>query len=167
VIVTFICENCKRSVERKKRSDSKFRFCSVKCSTKNACELSRLVDRSREKNPAWKGGRRIASGYVFLLKRSHPRANNKGYVQEHRLVMEEFLGRYLTSKERVHHINGVKTDNRIENLVLLNSQSEHIREHFKNHTMKLDYWKGKKMSIEHRRKMSEAHLRIWRDRKSA
>lgn len=53
-------------------------------------------------------------------------ANKKRYV--HRLVMEEYLGRPLRKDEHVHHINGDKTDNRIENLEILNI-SEHSRLH--------------------------------------
>lgn len=77
----------------------------------------------------WKGGRMISSrGYVLLLRPDHPRAQRSGYIYEHRLVMEEVLGRLLEPHEVVHHRNQVKTDNRPENLELM-TVSEHNREH--------------------------------------
>ena len=58
-------------------------------------------------------------GYVMVRAPGHPRARTaRGYVFEHILVMEEILGRTLASDETVHHINGVKNDNRPENLEL-------------------------------------------------
>jgi hypothetical protein len=75
----------------------------------------------------WKGGKHLSDGYIREYAPSHPH-NAKGYVLQHRLVMEHHLGRYLEPHEIVHHINGDKLDNRIENLVITN-RSTHIKGH--------------------------------------
>ena len=76
--------------------------------------------------PGWKGGRRKRpDGYIQIRKPDHPRAV-KGYVNEHRLVVEQALGRYLKPSEFVHHINGIKDDNRLENLRLVTHHNEAI-----------------------------------------
>lgn len=59
------------------------------------------------------------NGYIMLRSLGHPFADSKGYVREHRLVMEEHLGRILDPDEIVHHLNGDKTDNRLENLEIM------------------------------------------------
>jgi len=76
----------------------------------------------------WKGGTiKRRDGYVMQYAPDHPRAM-KGYVAQHRLVVELRLGRRLEPTEHVHHINGIKDDNRIENLVVL-THAEHRAAH--------------------------------------
>lgn len=58
-------------------------------------------------------------GYVMVpYQKGHPNARKDGYIREHTLVMSEYLGRPLLSNENVHHKNGQRADNRIENLEL-------------------------------------------------
>jgi hypothetical protein len=70
------------------------------------------------KNPNWKGGHSYnKKGYRMRACPEHPRAHPT-YVLEHILVMEDKLGRYLLPNERVHHKNGIRDDNRPDNLEL-------------------------------------------------
>lgn len=70
-------------------------------------------------------------GYIRLVKRDHPRANKYGMIFEHRVVAEQMIGRPLRRDEVVHHKNGIKTDNRPENLEVTTNgahTSMHLRE---------------------------------------
>jgi len=81
---------------------------------------------SGKKNPSWNGGRIVTDqGYIRVRKPDHPRAVG-GYVLEHILVMEEYLGRDIEIGEVIHHINGNRSDNRPENLKLYESNGEHL-----------------------------------------
>lgn len=110
-------------------------------------------------------------GYVRIRKPDHPCAV-QGWVLEHRIVMEDHLGRYLTKDEAVHHINGNRTDNRIENLSLM-TMVDHIklentgkkRKPFSNETKrKLSMSHiGKITSDETREKLRSAAIRMWKE----
>jgi len=85
-------------------------------------ETKRKLSESKKgkKHWNWKGGKRFNNeGYVLVYKPEHPNANNQNCVYEHRLVMEKYLGRYLKPRGIVHHKNGIRNDNRIENLELI------------------------------------------------
>jgi len=79
-----------------------------------------------ERHGSWKGGQNIQSGYVYVwIDPADPMyvmAQTQGYVSEHRLAVARFVGRPLERHETVHHINGDRTDNRLDNLQLRNGR---------------------------------------------
>jgi len=95
------------------------------------CIVCAIAARKAGKCGNWKGGKyRTNQGYIYKKAHGHPNTDRNNYVFEHRLVMEKHLGRYLTKKEMVHHINGKKDDNRLENLKLFQNQQEHADHHW-------------------------------------
>lgn len=79
--------------------------------------------------PKGKAKRVKTNGYYAIYCPEHPHAFGKGYVYEHRLVMEQHLGRFLESNEIVHHIDGNRLNNDISNLKLNPSIAHHKLEH--------------------------------------
>lgn len=83
-------------------------------------------------NPAWKGGKYLdRDGYILVYSPNHPYATKDNRVREHRLVMEKNIGRYLLPNEVVHHIDGNKQNNSIENLKLYSSNGKHLADNLK------------------------------------
>jgi hypothetical protein len=86
------------------------------CSFKNRSRKIKTIDKS---------------GYVLVYRPKHPYANEKGYVREHRLVVEKKIGRFLNKEEVIHHINGKKAENSLKNLMLFSNHKEHMVFHSK------------------------------------
>lgn len=86
----------------------------------------------REERHGWKGGIKIVKGYYYSRCPGHPYASKHGnYVAVHRLVYEQYLGRYLTPKEVVHHKDDNPANNDISNLEMFESNGAHLHETLK------------------------------------
>jgi hypothetical protein len=91
---------------------------------RTASETQRLeieLGRRIPKRTNWKGGRRVKAGYIMLYMPDHPRASvgNGTYVFEHIVIWERTHNQPLPDGWVVHHLNGVKDDNRPKNLLAM------------------------------------------------
>lgn len=106
----------------------------------------------------WKIEKIVSKGdYNYAVVKKHPKANKNGYVLYHRVVVENFLGRLLNSNEVVHHINGNKKDNRIENLQVCDFK-QHVKSHKLKEGRKTVVLKCPSCGVEFHRNLNQTHL---------
>lgn len=122
--VKLTCENCGKYFFVYPYREKTAKFCNRSCGSGS---------RTMQSHNAWKGGRsRMKNGYIRV------RINGK-YIYEHRYIMENFLNRKLEKTECVHHINGNRIDNRVENLIVL-EKSIHDSMETKRRFQKNPHW---------------------------
>jgi len=138
------CKNCGGIFHAVRKNKEK--FCSRKCVNewKTASSIGNKINKG---------------GYIYVFMPNHPFANGNGHVAEHRLIMEKEIGRHLKPEEIVHHTNHVRNDNRLENLMMMSTET-----HMSLHR------KGKRASAETRKKLSKSIKRarknkFWSSRK--
>lgn len=140
------CRICGKLIVRQRNEDAgnfkRKTCCSKECRDKAQSITSKGITRSPKNlikkgqrigintEFKWKKGKVVnVQGYEMEFIKDHPFKNATGYVLKHRLVMEKKIGRYLTENEVVHHIDGDRLNNDIDNLMLFASSGEHSKHH--------------------------------------
>ena len=127
------CLFCKNPFDIPFHRKDKAKYCSYDCYHKGV--RGKYVGSN---SSSWKDGRCGDSlGYIQIKNSKHPFSKHNGYVFEHRLVIESQIGRPLLPTEPCHHLNGIKDDNRPENLMAFTSESAHQRFHKNLNNVKL------------------------------
>ena len=122
-----LCKNCQKNKLNFRNFNLGYRkFCSKKCYYKSI---------SGKNGSNWNGGFFYRKGYKFILCPNHPFKNAIGYVRQSRLIAEKCLSRYLTKLEIIHHINGIRDDNRPENLYLFATTGKHTKYHHRPYSL--------------------------------
>jgi hypothetical protein len=131
--VKVTCNYCKKEKEVVFSRRARKHYCNKICLGKGllGINLSGFFKKgnTKEKCINYKEGKQVCNGYITVLDHNHPNRSKKNYVYEHRVVMEKHIGRLLTEKEVVHHIDFNKKNNDISNLMLFENDSEHKKYH--------------------------------------
>jgi len=153
------CVECgkERWVALRKGKTIRNRMCR-NCGSKKGAQFIKRMELLKGNRNNWKGGRnKNTHGYIYawISKNDvfYPMAKKDGYVLEHRLVVARKLGRCLLQSEFVHHKNGVRDDNRIENLDLVSRDNHPLYNRLCSHCelrkeIRLLRWQIKEQAVQ-------------------
>lgn len=124
-----LCEYCKMSFDAREKNKGRglkrmlsIRYCSRGCMSRHRAETH-----NQENHHSWKGGKFTDNGYVRINK--YMGNGVRKMPLEHDLIIEKEIGRSLRDDEVVHHIDRDRSNNRIENLLLM-TRGEHSKLHY-------------------------------------
>lgn len=120
-MITLTCDGCKTKFSTHAAWVKGYQrhYCSRKCKDSHHGALYHGKATGR-----WNGGRSTnKAGYILVMDKDHHHADKRGYVLEHVAVMSSAIGNAIPKGMVVHHLNEIKTDNRIENLVLMDANA--------------------------------------------
>lgn len=118
-----LCRTCDKNISNTGKRTQK--FCSLECRAIWQSATNRGIAHPRFKGKIAYGTK---GGYWAVLSPHHPYADGKGYVMEHRLIMEKHFGRFLKPEEVIHHVDENPRNNVIENLRLM-AKKDHDQLH--------------------------------------
>lgn len=153
MLITKQCKRCGKDMKVKPSRMDRSQYCSRQCANEGRKGISASPATQFYKGmqgTRWNGGVTYGKGYRFVRQADHPRANSNGYVAEHILIWEQNNGGPLPDGWCVHHFNGIKDDNRPENLIGMPRKNHHpaldpgyIKEQLREVEKERDEWKYK------------------------
>lgn len=157
-IAKLSCDNCGVLFDRElhelspKRRNNLYKHFCCECDAKSlGGKMAGVIRSEKTKNSVGKRIKPKGGYYEIYTRKTHPYRPEENWVREHIIIMENFLGRKLEKNEVVHHIDGNKINNDIENLDIC-TINEHNNCHAKSEQLVFELYKLGKVGYDRKNK---------------